>query len=276
MLQLRTQLAVFILWFLLFFNIERLAEMVNIASFVYIFAPLVATLIIFGPNLIQSINNKWLLLSCTVLFFILKHLAGYQILGENVPITITEICSIYITCYLANKLSMRIREFEDMIASLTFQQIGLPPKLYESTDTEDLYREVKRCRRFGHPLSLMIVKPNYDKEQINSSRILKEIQSAFASRYAQVRLTKLYSDKLRDTDLIVINDEEIIILLPETLEKDATMLQDSIKAEALSELNIDVTCGLSSFPNHSVTLNGLLNIAHQDIEEKMKEKDKAE
>ena len=274
MLKLRTQMSFFTIWLLLFFNIERLVEMINIASFVYIFVPLVATLILFAPSLIQSIDKKWLLLSCIILFFIIKHLAGYQILGKNLPITITEIFSIYISCYLANNLSLRIREFEDMVATLTFQQIGLPPKLYESTDTEDLYREVKRCRRFGHPLSLMIVKPSYDKEQMKSSQIIKEIQSAFASRYVQVRLTKLYSEKLRDTDLIVINDDDIIILLPETSEKDASIVLDNIKEKALAELNIDVVCGLSSFPNHSVTLNGLLSFAGKDIEEQMKEKNK--
>jgi len=272
MLKLRTQLGLLIIWFIFFFNIERLAEVINIASYVYILSPIISALIIFAPKLVSGLGHPWLLSLSTALFFILKYAGGYPVGGSHLPITITEMFSLYLTYYLSTGVGASIQDFEKMVTDLTFQQIGLPPRLYESTDTEDLYREVKRCRRFGHPLSVMIIKPEYDAQQVESSRILKEIQSAFATRYVQVRLAKLYSDRLRDTDLIVIHDNEIILLLPETSEKNAKTLLEGIKNEAMSGLNIDVSCGLSNFPNHSVTLNGLLNIAGKNLQDTLGQK----
>ncbi|NWH04704.1 hypothetical protein [Desulfobacter latus] len=204
-------------------------------------------------------------------YLVLKPLLGYEVFGESLPLTGTEILSLVFTCQLSQKISANFNEFEETIENLTFQQIGMSPKLYDSEDTEDMYREVKRCRRFQHPLSLIKVRPKVDPGQYQPTELLKEMQRAFVDRYAQAKVAKLFSDELRDTDLIVIKNNELIVLLPETSEKDAYAVLDSLTKKAHVNLKINLDFGLSSFPDHSVTLNGLLDLASADLEKKMPE-----
>ncbi|MBU0969301.1 MAG: hypothetical protein KKC20_01580 [Proteobacteria bacterium] len=268
MIKLRAWICAFLFWLVVFFNMERLAEQVNMASFVYIYIPLIAVLVLFLPKILDLISEKLLILILVILFFMQKLALGYLIFDRNLPITIMEICCIGITYYFARTIGKMVADFEEAIASLTFQQIGLAPRLYDTTDTEDLYREVKRCRRFQHPLSLMIVRSRpIDSDSRTPNKLLKEMLGSFSTRYAQARLAKMYSDKLRDTDLVVLKKDELVVVLPETTSENAQKLLNNLRERAKEELDLELFCGLSSFPDHSVTLGGLLEYAGSDLEQ---------
>lgn len=269
MLRLRTLITLFFVWLIFFFNIERLAEMVNLASFVYVYVPLVGCLIIFWPKGIQAIGLRMFLVLTLAGFLILKSVLGYEILGSALPLTVTEIFALKVTIYLSNRISHYAGDVEETILNLTFQQVGLSPRLYDSVDTEDLYREVKRCRRFQHPLAMMVIQPEVNSDSLPYSKLLQEMQAVFLSRYVQARVAKLFSDKLRDTDLVVIKNNGLIALLPETAPGDAEELLKKMSVLASRELNIKLNFGLSTFPENSVTLTGLLDYATSDLEGKM-------
>lgn len=269
MIPLRSWISAFLLWLILFFNIERLTEVVNLASFVYVYAPLMAMVVMFGSKFLRILSETFFTLILLVIFLGLKMVFGYPIGGQNLPITITEIACIGITYLFVKKISTIVSDFEDTISNLTFQQIGLSPRLYETTDTEDLYREVKRCRRFKHPLTLMIVRSDFDPGKLASNKMLLEMLKGFSTRYVQARLGKIYSEKLRDTDLVVIKRDELVVLLPETSRDDAHRLLTKLKEHALKDLDIDLYCGLSFFPDNAVTLNGLIDAATSDLEQQL-------
>ena len=265
----RTYISFLIFWFFIFFNIERVFDVFNLDSFVYVYLPLMSCITIFLPKFMKAFQPYGFCFLSLGGYLVLKPLLGYEVLGESLPLTGTEILSLVFTCQLSQKISANFNEFEETIENLTFQQIGLSPKIYDSEETEDMYREVKRCRRFQHPLSLVKVRPKVDPGQYQPTELLKEMQKAFIDRYAQAKVAKLFSDELRDTDLIVIKNNELIALLPETNEKDAHVVINSLTKKAHVNLKIKLNCGLSSFPDHSVTLNGLLDLASADLEKKI-------
>lgn len=269
MIALRFWISAFLLWLVLFFNIERLTAIVNLASVVYVYTPLMAMGVIFGSTFVRSLSETLLTLILLVIFLCLKMAFGYGIWGQSLPITITEIACIGTTYLFAKKISTIVSDFEETISNLTFQQIGLSPRLYETTDTEDLYREVKRCRRFKHPLTLMVVRSDFDPGKLASNKMLVEMLRGFSTRYVQARLGKIYSEKLRDTDLVVIKRDELVVLLPETSREDAHTLLNKLKEHALEDLEIDLYCGLSFFPDNAVTLNGLIDSATSDLEQQL-------
>lgn len=269
MLRLRTLISLYFVWLIVFFNIERLVEMVNLASFVYVYIPLAGCFIIFWPKMVHAIDLRIFSVLTLIGFFILKPVLGYEILDASLPLTVTEIFALMVTIYLSSKISHYAGDVEDTILNLTFQQIGLSPRLYDSMDTEDLYREVKRCRRFQHPLAMMVIQPEINADSLPYSKLLQEMQSVFFNRYIQARLAKLFSDKLRDTDLVVVKNNGLIAMLPETTPQDAAQLLEDMSALATRELDIKLNFGLSTFPENSVTLNGLLDYATSDLEEKM-------
>ena len=267
MLRLRVWISLFVLWLILFFNLERAAEAVNLASFVYVYVPVMSIIVLIFPQFVKIFSEKIFVLLILTLFFLQKLIFGYDIAGPHLPITITEIVSIFFAYVMAKKISLIVSDFEDTVGNLTFQQIGLPPRLYETTDTEDLYREVKRCRRFQHPLALLIIQNDFDPNAIKHSKILEEMQKTFSARYAQTRLAKLYSDKVRDTDLVVIKKDEIVLLLPETSQDGAESLLNELRKIANDDLNLNLSCGMSMFPDSAVTLNGLMEMAYLDLEQ---------
>jgi len=261
MIQLRIYTGALIAWLVLFLNVERLYPEANIASFVYVYAPFAAVLMLFAPRILAVLRPWHLTAAVVTLFFPLKYALGYRILGEAWVITTAEVGILVLTVYLAKRIALLVHEFEKTVAKLTFQQIGLPPRFYETADNEELYREVKRCRRFKHSLSLLVVRPEIDAESVRFSELLLEIQKSFAQRYAQARMAKLFSDHLRDSDLVVVQRDGLMVLLPETREEDAQRLVEKIRALAHKDTGIDLCAGIAEFPTRAVTLSGLIDFA---------------
>lgn len=266
MLRLRTGIIVLALWFFLLYNLERL-EPINIASFVYILVPVAIGFILMAPRLFRGVRVMFLVTPILILYFVLKSLLNYPIAGSmSLPITITEIASLMVSILLAHQLAYIVTDFEDTVAKLTFRQIGLPPRLFESIDQEDLYREVKRCRRFQHPLVLMLVEPAVAPSGEHLNRVLEELQETIASRFLQARLAKLLSEELRDIDLIAQHGNGFAILLPETTREDAEKLINDMRHDAITRLGTDLKVGIGSFPDTALTLGGLLDTAAEELQ----------
>jgi hypothetical protein len=267
MIQLRFFTGALITWLVLFLNIERAFPDANIASFVYLYAPFSAVLLLFSPRILSILKPWHLTAGIVAVFFVIKYSLGYRILGDAWVITTAEVAILIFTAYLAKRIALLVHEFEKTVAKLTFQQIGLPPRLYETVDNEELYREVKRCRRFKHPLSLLVVRSQTNSEQARVSELLLEIQKSFAHRYVQARMAKLFSDHLRDSDLVVVQKDGLMILLPETEEQDARRLVEKIRDLALKDTGIDISAGIAEFPNRAVTLSGLIDFAMSSLQQ---------
>ncbi len=199
------------------------------------------------------------------MFFVLKYSLDYKLLGDEWVITTAEVAILLLTAYLAMRIALLVQEFEKSVEKLTFQQIGLPPRLYETTDNEDLYREVKRCRRFKHPLSLMLVRPELGAGPAVVNELLLEIQKSFVHRYAQARIAKLFSDQLRDSDMVVVQKDGLMVLLPETDAQDARRLLEKIRSAACKDAGLDIVAGIAEFPTRAVTLSGLIDFALSDL-----------
>lgn len=264
MLRLRSGIIVLGLWLLLLYNIERLG--VNIASFVYVLVPVSIGLLLLAPRLFAGPRIIFLIVPVLLLYFSLKMILNYPMIGEGLPITAMEIGSIAVSLLLARQLTFLVLDFEDTMTKLTFRQIGLPPRLLESVDTEELYREVKRCRRFQHPLTLMLVKPEFDGNSVQLNHVLEELHQSIASRFVQARLAKLLSEELRDIDLIAQHGNGFAILLPETSREDAEKLISVLRNDAQVRLGMDLKIGMGSFPDTALTLGGLLDTASEELE----------
>jgi GGDEF domain-containing protein len=158
-----------------------------------------------------------------------------------------------------------VRDFEDTVAKLTFRQIGLPPRLLGSVDTEDLYREVKRSRRFQHPLSMAVIEPDVDPKTVELNAILDDLRKSIAMRFVQARLAKLLSEELRDCDLIAQHGDGFAVLLPEMTADETRRVAELLRAEAQNRLGMDLNIGVSSFPDAALTLGGLIDGAVDDL-----------
>lgn len=261
MLKLRLWLAVYTFWLLLFYNIERLDETINLASFLYLLIPFSVVLILLFPRLLVGKSSRYVMGGLILVAILLKWLLGYPIVETGLAITIAELSFIIINLLLLKPLAQIVIDVEDMMAKLTFRQIGLPPRLLESIDTEELYRELKRCRRFQHPVVLLHVETDGEISDEALKTIMKELNKSIVERYMQARVAKLLSEDLRDSDLIAQHENGFIILMPETKADEIDDLLRMIRHEAVNQLHISLKIGVSSFPDEALTLGGLIEAA---------------
>jgi len=228
--------------------------------------PSVCIIVLASPNFFNRWRLLWLLMPTLFLYVALKIRLGYSLLGTGLPVTVTEIASIVISVLIVQRLTSIVSDFEDTMSKLTFRQIGLPPRLFETIDTEELYREVKRCRRYQHPLALMRVEVEDEPDSKIMNLMMQDLQNDMLQRYVQARLAKFLSEELRDIDLIAQHGNGFVIVLPEMDDQDATRLGDIMRSHATSEFGMNLRIGIGAFPKSALTLGGLLDKAQQDLQ----------
>ncbi len=135
-----------------------------------------------------------------------------------------------------------------------------------------LHEEVSRCRRYNRPLSVIMVDIDH----------FKEINDKYGHHTGDKVLRwigGLFRDNVRDVDWAArYGGEEIAIILPETCERDATLVAERFRHMmgdhpfAISlpdgvELRIPVTIsvGVAEFPADAVTEESLLMAADQAL-----------
>src|SRR5690606_13005648 len=262
MFKLRLLVALTIWWLFLFFNVERMDSTLNLTPVVYVLVPVAAVMTV----LIKQISTKnalYTIAPALIVYAVMKRLLGFTLLERSLAVTFTEMTSIVITLLLVREVLIALQDFEDTIDHITFRQLGLPPRVYESPDAEDLYREVKRSRRFQHPLSLLVIKPQLDASSVRLNDLMLDLQRAMSARYFQARLVKFLSEELRDTDLVAIDGDDFVVLLPETSEQDASDILGRLGRQAYHELGIDLAAGLASFPDQALTFTALMEAARR-------------
>lgn len=249
-------------WLFLLYNIERLSSPINIASFVYVMTIILAALVIFFPRL-QRISLPWLLLIPLPFFLGLKYWLGYRIAGGNLPITVTEICTISLTILLARQVVLPLEEIRELISDV---MIGHLKRLSQSFDLgqSDMYREVRRARAHHQPLALLMVSIADETAELSVDRFIKEMQQEIVKKYISARLAQLLLRELKDYDIITQRDDHFITLLPGISREDVPEIVKILKSRAKEKLGLTLKIGAATFPEE-VTFEKLVESAETHI-----------
>lgn len=256
---LRYWLILICLWFFFFYNIERLGEPINIASFVYVYALICAVIVILVRPLWRT-SLYWSFTMAMPPFFILKILLNYEIGGSNLPITITEICAIGLSIILSGQMSRRLEELQDAVNSLTLGHLKQDTQPFEDGQGQ-IYREVRRARQYKRPVALLSVMPTEETKQMQLNRFIEEAQREILDAYVSARVANLLVEQLKDYDVITQRDHHFIVLLPETDHDKVAEIMDRLKRAARERLGLEFKIGLSTFPDEAVTFERLLEQA---------------
>lgn len=257
-------LAALIIWFFFLYNVEWMAEPFNLATFVYVFTIACALAIIFLPVL-QKLQLYWLLALALPPYLLLKISLGYSIVGQALPLTITEVFATWMTIFLSWQAVRHLNELTDTLSSLI---IG--PKARGSYSFEagqgHIYREIRRARQHQAPGTLLAISVNQGEVQANFNRVVKEMQHELVQRYVNARLGKLLITKLQSTDIVTQRNNHFVIFLPQTNKEEASKVISRIEALAEKNLGFTLNVGASTFPEEATTFDRLLS----EAEEKMR------
>jgi GGDEF domain-containing protein len=273
MKQSRFWLTAILLWFFFLYNIERLSAPINIASFVYVFTIVCAVLVVLVPPL-HRLAFYWPTMFVLPPFFILKSVLGYQIGGSNLPITVTEICAIGISIFLAEQIVRRIDELKYVVTSLTIDPMLKGSYSFENGQGQ-IYREIRRARNFQRPASLLAI--SFQKESLNVSlnRFIQEAQEGAIKEYVLARLARILIEELQDTDIVAQRNEHFVALLPETNKEDVSQIIRRLEISARDRLGVELNIGASSFPEEAITFEMLLERAETEMKRSVLHKDES-
>lgn len=264
MKELRWWIAALVAWLFALYNLERIHEPINIASFVYAFTAAVAIALLLFEGLCR---RPWFWVAGLLLaaFFAVKVWLGYRIAGAHLPLTITEIVAIGMTLVLARQIVVTVQHFQKATSDTLLMHLSDRAALFEENGQEDLYREVRRARRFDRPLALVTLAPGSVSLNGSANRFMEEFQRDLLQKYINGRIADLLSRQVRDCDLIAQSNSHFILLLPETSRESAEEIVRRMAAAAEEELGLKMQIGLATFPDQEITFAGLLERAEAEM-----------
>ena len=261
-----------------FLNIERLdigveKNLVNLHSFVYVLG-CVAVLSTMAISAFWRIPRFALIAIWLGMYLILKLLVFNNrplIGGIYTYLTITELLMVFSLVFWAHAFSRQMHDVEEAIANITLFDVSKRVKRLEEA-REDISTEFVRSRRHGLALSVVIVKMEKASVRANLNRAVQDVMQAMMSRYVYTSLVRAIDKDLRRTDIILekMNDDEIVLLLPDTTSFGSFSLAERIQTVASRNLGISVSCGIASFPDEALTFDDLVRKAESYFPEQAK------
>lgn len=247
------------LWLSVFYNLERWNEPINISTFVYVYTAIILTVVLL-VRWLQRAPVYWPLLFAVLPYFLLKILFGYEIGGSSLPITVTEICSIWITTLLARQVGRRASELQEAMLELSVGRLHNGVGLFDVNQGQ-IYQEIRRARRYHRSAALMAVSATDESMKFSVNQFIKDAQREIIRKYVSVRMADLMVKELDDFDIVVERDDYFIVLLPELKRKNLPKVVDNLKAALNENLGLETRIGVSIFPDEAVTLESLIDKA---------------
>jgi hypothetical protein len=254
-------------WFFFLYNIEKVSGPVNIATFVYLFTIVSAVLIILVRPL-QKVPLYWTFLVALLPFFFFKIRLGYAIGGENLPITVTEICAIGLTIVLTGQMARSLQEMREAVTSLTISHLIEGTQSFAMGQGR-IYGEIRRARLYKRPAALLAISVADGAPEISLNRYIQEAQREIINKYIAARVANLLVEELKDCDVITQREAHFITLLPETSRENVLETVKKLETAAKEKLGLELKIGLSTFPDEAVTFESLLEQAEAKMRQRI-------
>lgn len=252
----RLTLVALVGWLFLFYNIERIHEPLNIASFVYVLSAAGAVLLLLKRGERRTLAWSTLAVSL-VLLMLLKAQWGYPIVGRALPITVTEAAALGLTFALASRLGEDVQRFEEGAFALS--------QAHENDDFDAeqsaMYGEVRRARQYQRPLALAFIRSDTAEVREALHPLIEQSQREAARRLAQAKIGQLIGAQLRECDLVARRDDGYVILMPEATELEADETLRRVRQALGEQFSLSLPSGVATLPREEVTFTGLLERA---------------
>ena len=249
-------------WLFVLYNTERLYAPINLASFVYLLALVLAVAIVVWPPL-HRVPLYLAFVTLVPLFLLLKFWLHYP-LRDHLPITVTEICALWVTVVIARQIGHALEDVRRAVAGIFLGKYRNRSRSFK-TGQREVHREMRRARTYRRPLALLAIAPSEHTLQLSLNRFIQEVQQEIIRDYAKAQLAGLLAEETKACDIIMHRNEHFVTLLPETSRDEALAVARKLEAAAYEQLGLKLNVGLSTFPEEEITFVKLLERAEQQM-----------
>ncbi len=263
MSKLRFWAATLIMWLVFVYNIERVSQsVITMHSYTYVFVLVMAAFTLLLPKL-SNFSLSILFVIFINLFLLLKIYWQHEgILGQNFPLTVTQLGAILLTGLLARQVNHGLLEIENIITEITFSRVGGLPKSF-LLEQGKMYSEVKRARRYNRPLSVIALQVDDKNIDIILPKMVEEAQQAMMKEYAFASIARTLGDNTYDFDTIALYDDCFILVLPEVTQERVSAIAQRLKKVVKEKINVELQVGLAVYPDEAITFESLVELAKQ-------------
>jgi hypothetical protein len=138
-------------------------------------------------------------------------------------------------------------------------------------DQSQIDNEFYRGRRFGYPVSTMVLSFGDEVDKLENSipfqLLMNDLQQWIKHRYMYFRFTKIMGKLIRKSDMIVQMEDihKLLLICPDTPADNLPVLATKIQRKFKESLGIDVACGAASFPDDGSTFRALMLKADESL-----------
>lgn len=270
------RLTIFALFFFLtfVFNIERLDftvdNAINIETFVYSMVIFIVVITLAFRSIVTTniaiAYLIWLGVYGLIKYFI--NLGQSTILGGVYTyLTITEIVFIMTAITLSYWLAIQVYDIEETVKNIMFSE-KKTRMVREDAAEEEVKREMYRSRRLNRPLSVIVIEPSKDIEDVVINQTVEDVYHSLKQHYVVISLARGMDILLRRTDLLIeqFKRGRLILLSSETNREEAEILIQRIKEKVGEELDFKIYAGIASFPEDALTYGELVSHAELLLE----------
>jgi hypothetical protein len=120
-------------------------------------------------------------------------------------------------------------------------------------------------------LSVIVVEPDPESFQLSLPHIFEEMQKTMVTRFARAKIAQVLHQHLRLMDLILEEDDSncFIILCPEVDKQGSAVIVERIQT-VMNQEGITAQCSTATFPQDSLTFEGLINQARTKLDSSTK------
>ncbi len=252
----RLQIAIMLLvgWLFAFYNIERLSNPINIASFVYVLAAACLIFVMLTP--VYRLPLSWIFAGIFPIYVFLKAYLGYAFFGRSLPLTVTELVAMGLTLVLGRAVMNEVHEAREAVAQLTLSQLreGFPFEVGQSL----IYREIRRARVNNRPLALLSIAPEKETLATAIDRFVREAQGEIMKRYVDARIADMLLQELQEFNIVTQRNDHFIALLAETSPENVERTVKQLRAASLEKLGVNLKIGHAVFPGEAITFEQLV------------------
>lgn len=244
-------------------NVDNFQE--SYIDFSPIFFVLIAIILFTELIVVGSLIKAGVQLSqyVVIVFWLLVYgLVWYFYLGDekSIEVNLVQGMLVLLSAVLAFDVGRRIDQTDVAIERLAAS--NFPNRVIDIHSARDLVdAEITRSRRYHHPLSILTVqldKSKSWKDWKNSELFAKEMME----RFVVAKASQILSEHARGTDM-VLRDRggRFVLLCPETNQVSTNILAGRIAEAVKRQLDAEVECGSSSFPDEALTFDDLVDKA---------------